>query len=470
MLERDGRVWAGLALAQDITDLDDSRRVLRDKSERLIELAQHDDLTKLANRLLFRDRLEQALSRAQRAETQVAVIFLDVDRFKTVNDTLGHPTGDQLLQRIAQTLTAAVRAVDTVARLGGDEFAIVVEGLHSEDEAATALQRVVDALAAPIAVDGSEFLIGTSLGIAIGPRDGTTWDALLAAADRAMYHAKADGGRRPRFYDHAMRAHAHERLATETALHHALRRDEFVLHYQPAIELPTGHVGSVEALIRWNHPERGLLGPLEFIPIAEEIGLAADITEWVVHQACAQLKAWRDAGQPPLRVAVNSCSRELGGGLCALVTNALAESGLPGAALEIEITERFLSNEDDIRDAMLSTLKDSGVLITLDDFGTGYSSLARLRTFPVDVLKIDRMFINELPNNDAIADSVITLAHNLGLRVIAEGVENQQQYEWLQRTGCDAAAGFLLCRPQPPQQLIDWLSARRNGGLQALAI
>jgi EAL domain-containing protein (putative c-di-GMP-specific phosphodiesterase class I) len=319
-------------------------------------------------------------------------------------------------------------------------------------------------MSAPLIVGGTELLISVSLGLALGPRDGSSWDTLLGAADRAMYHAKADGGRRYRIYDPAMRERARERLATEAALHHAVRRNELVLHYQPAVELRGGEVTGVEALVRWNHPVRGVLAPGEFIPLAEEVGMAAEITEWVLHEARAQTKAWRAAGHPPLRVAINSCSRELSGGLLALVKRELADNDLPGDALEIEITERFLGHHDDIRDAMLNELKELGVWITLDDFGTGYSSLARLRAFPVDVLKIDRMFIDELPDNDAIADSVIGLARNLGLRVIAEGVENQHQYEWLRQSGCDAAAGYLLCPPLPPGQLAAWLTQHSSCG------
>jgi diguanylate cyclase (GGDEF)-like protein/PAS domain S-box-containing protein len=464
MIEADGTVWAGLALAQDITDLRAVETDLRANSERLVQLSQHDDLTKLANRLLFRDRLEHALSRSRRTGGKVAVMFLDVDRFKAVNDTLGHHAGDRLLQEVAGRLTSAVREVDTVARLGGDEFAVLVEDLSAEDEAATALQRVLGSMSAPLSLDGTEMPISVSLGLALGPRDGGSWDALLGAADRAMYHAKADGGRRHRIYDPAMRERARERLATEAALHHAVRRGELVLHYQPAIELSSAEVTGVEALVRWNHPVRGLLGPGEFIPLAEEVGMAAEITEWVLHAACAQAKAWRDAGHPPLRLAVNSCSRELSGGLLELVKRELADNELPGDALEIEITERFLGHHDDIRDAMLTELKGLGVWITLDDFGTGYSSLARLRAFPVDVLKIDRMFIDELPESNAIANSVIDLARNLGLRVIAEGVETQRQYAWLKQSACDAVAGYLLCRPQPPEQLTAWLTHHRNGG------
>jgi diguanylate cyclase (GGDEF)-like protein/PAS domain S-box-containing protein len=456
MVGRDGRVWAGLALAQDITDLRTA------EMDRRVELAEHDDLTKLANRSLFRDRLEHALVKAGRTGRQVAVVFLDVDRFKTVNDTLGHQAGDRLLQTVADILTSSVRAADTVARVGADEFAILVEDVDTEGEATKALGRIWGALSTPIDLDGTEILASASLGVAMGPRDGASWDALLEAADHAMHRARADGGRRHCFYDPAMQERARERIATEASLHHAIRRDELVLHYQPAIDLATGQVASVEALVRWNHPERGLLAPVEFIPMAEETGLAVEVTEWVVQKACDQAKLWRDAAEPDLRVAVNSCSRELSGDLCALVKRVLADTGLPGAALEIEITERFLGEDDDVRDAMLAEMKNIGVFITLDDFGTGYSSLARLRTFPVDVLKIDRTFVNELPGNAAITDSIITLGRNLGLRVIAEGVETERQYAWLRHAGCDAASGYLLCRPQPPEQITAWLSERRR--------
>jgi diguanylate cyclase (GGDEF)-like protein/PAS domain S-box-containing protein len=461
MIERDGAIWAGLALAQDITDLRATETTLRLNSERLAELSQMDDLTGLGNRALFRHRLSHALLRAGRLESEVAVMFIDIDRFKAVNDTLGHQAGDQLLQAIAKLLQSSVRAADTVARWGGDEFAVLVEDVGSANEAAVALERIFGALAVPVVIDGTELRISASIGVALGPHDGATWDVVLGAADRAMYHAKADGGRRHRFYDSELQERSRERLATEAALHHALRRGELVLHYQPAIELHSGEVASVEALVRWNRPDRGLLLPAAFIPLAEETGLATEITEWVVHHACAQTKAWRDAGGPLVRVAVNSCSRELDGGLLALVKRVLADIGLDGDALEIEITERFLGDDDEDRDTMLTELRDLGVQIALDDFGTGYSSLARLQSFPVDMLKIDRRFVAALPDDGAITDSIITLARNLQMRVIAEGVENQRQYAWLKDAGCDAAAGYLMCRPQPPEVLSAWLSDRR---------
>jgi predicted signal transduction protein with EAL and GGDEF domain len=250
-----------------------------------------------------------------------------------------------------------VRAVDIVARVGADEFAVLVEEVDTEDEATTALGQIWGALSTPIDLDGTEILVSASLGVALGPRDGATCDTLLEAADHAMHRARADGGRRHCFYDPALQERARERPATEASLHHAIRRDELVLHYQPAIDLAAGQVASVEALVRWKHPERGLLAPVEFIPMAEETGLAVEITEWVVQKACEQVKVWRDADQPDLRVAVNSCSRELSGGLCALVKCLLADTGLPGAALEIELTERFLG-DDDVRDTMLAELKN----------------------------------------------------------------------------------------------------------------
>jgi diguanylate cyclase (GGDEF)-like protein/PAS domain S-box-containing protein len=461
MVERDGAIWAGLALAQDITDLRATEATLRLNGERLAELSQLDDLTGLGNRALFRHRLSHALLRARRLESEVAVMFIDIDRFKAVNDTLGHQAGDQLLQAIAERLQSSVRAVDTVARWGGDEFAVLIEDVGSSDVATVALERIFGALGRPVVIDGAELRISASIGVALGPHDGARWDAVLGAADRAMYHAKSDGGRRHRFYDSEMHERSRERMATEAALHHALRREELVLHYQPAIELHSGKVASVEALVRWNHPDRGLLLPAEFIPLAEETGLAAEITEWVLHHACVQTKAWRDAGGPVVRVAVNSCSRELDGGLLALVKRVLADTQLDGDALEIEITERFLGHDDTGRDTMLAELRGLGVQIALDDFGSGYSSLARLQSFPVDVLKVDRRFISGLPDDAAIAGSIITLARNLQMRVIAEGVESQRQYAWLRDAGCDAAAGYLMCRPQPPEILGAWLSGRQ---------
>jgi diguanylate cyclase (GGDEF)-like protein len=460
LVDADGEIWAGLVLAQDITELRARERELRAGTERLAYLAQRDDLTGLANRALFRDRLEHALAGAERDSHLLALLFVDLDHFKDVNDTLGHQAGDQLLKAVAQRLESAVRAADTVARLGGDEFVALVGGIRDDAQTLLAIERLLSPLRRPILIGGDDVLVTASVGVALSPRDGTTADALLAAADRAMYRAKAEGGNRHCFFDPAMHERALGRLRIQTALHHALRRDELVLHYQPAVDLTTGRVSSIEALVRWNHPELGLVLPGEFIPIAEQTGLGPEITAWVLGQACQQARRWQDAGIPPVRIAINSCSRELSGHLSETVKTALRVARLAADRLEVEITERFLSEDSRIQEEMLAELKQLGVSIALDDFGTGYSSLARLRSFPVDVLKIDRTFVADLHKTGAIAKTIITLAANLGLRVIAEGVEHELQQTWLKDAGCDAVSGYLICRPQPAEQLTPWLLAR----------
>lgn len=458
--DENGQVWAGLILAQDVTDLRLREADLRKEAERLSDLAHHDELTRLANRTLFHDRLEHALTRARRDGQVVVVIFIDIDRFKTVNDTLGHDAGDQLLKAVAGLLRSGTRAADTVARLGGDEFAVLLEGHHDDLEPAYALHRLRAAFEHPITVEGEELLIRVSAGVASGPRDGNTADELLIAADRAMYQAKDAGGGSVRFFDPRLQERSRDRLRLEAELHHALRRDELVVHYQPAIDLRTGRVISVEALVRWNHPAQGLLPPAAFIPLAEITGQAVEITEWVLAKACEQVRAWEAAGVPPLRVAINSCSRDLNGGLASVVRDVLQRADVSPDRLEIEITERFLGPDDQVADAMLRDLAALGVSIAVDDFGTGYSSLARLRSFPVDVLKIDRTFIAELEEAPAVAETIITLGRKLALTVLAEGVETEFQHQWLKAAGCDAAAGYFFCRPQPPTDITPWLRAR----------
>ena len=454
LTDAEGRVWGGLVLAQDISDMRDREQELRRHAEQLADLAHRDALTRLPNRTLFRDRLGHALARAQRDGQEVAVIFVDLDRFKDVNDTFGHDAGDRLLQQVAARLRAATRDADTVARLGGDEFAVVVEGIRRDGGFARALDRVLAAFGRPVMIDdGEEVLIRLSAGVAVGPRDGTSADELLVAADRAMYRAKETGGGGHRFYDAEMQERSRERLRMEAELHHALRRDELVLHYQPAVDLQSGQIVSVEALVRWNHPSSGLLAPHQFIALAEQTGQAAEITEWVLNNACQQIKRWQAAGIEVPRVAVNSYARDVKGGLSALVAAAVQRSGVAAERLEIDVTERLLAADDAVADEMLTTLKALGVSIALDDFGTGYSSLARLSPFPVDAIKIDRSFVAQLEASAAITTAIIALGHNLGLSIVAEGVETDMQLQWLRQAGCDAASGYLISRPQPPERL-----------------
>jgi diguanylate cyclase (GGDEF)-like protein len=456
----DGKVWAGLTMAQDITDLQTTERDLRARTEKLEQLSQRDDLTGLANRVRFRDRLEHALARAARDATKLAVVFLDLDGFKQINDTLGHEAGDVLLRTVAERVGGAVRGIDTVARLGGDEFAVLLEGMTEHEEVVFAVERLFSSLRHPIALAAQEVFPRASAGIAVWPRDAQSAQGLLAAADLAMYRVKDSGGDGYRFFDVAMHERALKRVSIEAELHRALERDELLLHYQPAVDLHTGRVVSVEALVRWQHPERGLMPPDDFIPIAEHSGLSEQVTAWVLERASRQLRAWRNAGLGGFRVAVNASTRDVRGGLSVLVREILAGAGLPADALEIEITKRLLGETDHVHDTMLRQLKELGVHITLDDFGTGWSSLARLHAFPVDILKIDRSFTVALDQVGAIARSIIGLGHNLGLRVVAEGVETITQLDRLRDASCHDASGFLVCPPRPAEALTAWLEGR----------
>ena len=455
--DEDGSVWAGLTMAQDITDLREAERELRRQAEALQRIAERDPLTGLPNRALLVDRVDHALRRAERDGSDLALIFLDLDDFKQVNDSRGHEAGDELLRATADRLSGAVRDVDTVARLGGDEFAVLLEGLNEREEAVNVLERIFASFQVPVALANHEVFLRASAGVVVGPRDASTPRALLAGADLAMYRAKASGAGTYRFFDRAMQQSAHDRLIIEAQLHRAIERDELLLYYQPTVDLRTGEVVTVEALIRWQHPEHGLLQPDRFIPIAEQSDLSQKVAGWVLQHACQQGKEWRNAGLPKWRIAINASTRDVRGELPALVEKALLRTGLPGDALEIEITERLFAEEDHEPEIRLRQLKDLGIYLTLDDFGTGWSSLARLHAFPVDSLKIDGSFTRALDHDGAIARSIIALGHTLGLDVTGEGVETARQLEGLRNAACPAASGFYICPPVPPEQLIQWL-------------
>lgn len=456
-----GDVWAGLTMAQDITDLRETERELRRQAEALQRIAERDPLTGLPNRALLVDRLDHALRRTERDGSGLALIFVDLDDFKRVNDSRGHDAGDVLLCAMADRLSGAVRDVDTVARLGGDEFAVLLEGLSEREEVVVALERIFASFRFPFQIGTHEMLVNASAGVVVAPRDASTPRALLAGADLAMYGAKAGGGGTYRFFDGAMQRRALDRVAIEAGLRRAIEGEELLLYYQPTLDLRTGEVISVEALIRWQHPEYGLLQPNRFIPIAEQHSdLSQEITSWVVQHACRQGKEWRDAGLPTWRTAVNASTRDLRGELPAIVQKILLQTGLPGDALEIEITERVFAEEDHDHETKLHQLKALGVHIALDDFGTGWSSLARLHAFPIDSLKIDGSFTRALDRDGAIARSIIALGHNLGLEVIAEGVETHSQLNSLRDAACFSASGFYVCPPIPPEQLIGWLQTR----------
>jgi diguanylate cyclase (GGDEF)-like protein len=403
----------------------------------------------LPNRLLFRDRITVALAHARRNGSLSAVMFLDLDQFKLVNDTLGHTVGDRLLQAIGSRLVTCVRAEDTVARMGGDEFTILLAELSDRRGAPVVAQKVLEAVRHPVIIDEHELYVTTSIGIAIFPDDGMDAEALLRHADRAMYRAKEQGRDNYQLAASVTERPGEARLAMERALHRALERDELVVHYHPMVEIATGRVVGAEALVRWNDPDRGLVLPEEFIPLAEETQLIVPIGAWVLRTACAQMKAWHDAGHPRLRVAVNLSPRQFQDReLTATVERILQETGYPPTLLDLEITESTAMQNAELTLAILNGLKEMGIRISIDDFGTGYSSLSYLKRFPIDTVKIDQDFVRDLTSDDtAIISAVISMARALNLRVIAEGVETEEQLAFLRREQCSEMQGFLFSEP-----------------------
>ena len=421
--------------------------------ERLAYLAQYDPVTGLANRALFQDRLQQAVARAERVNGQLALVFVDLDRFKAVNDTLGHGCGDLLLAEVAGRMKNRVRESDTVARLGGDEFAIILEGIAGAEDAARVVRDLQRLLSEPVALDGYEVPAPASMGIAMWPASRS--EVLLKDADAAMYRAKRQGGNRHQFYTEEMNAQATARLALERDLRRALQDDQFVLYYQPQVDLLTGAVIGTEALLFWRHPERGLVSPGEFVPILEETRLIIPAGRWVLGAACRQGREWREAGLPPVRVSVPITARQFGRrDLAEDVAGALAEGGMEPGRLELEITGSLLMEDPGITLRTLGRLRTElgEVGISIDGFGTGYSSLHRLKALPAQRIKLDRSFIRDIPHDPgdaAIAEAVIRLAHDLGLGVVAGGVETAEQLEFLRDRGCDEAQGFFFGGPVP---------------------
>ncbi len=424
--------------------------------EKLTHLAHFDALTALPNRNLLQDRLQQALAVAARGRHKVALMLLDLDRFKTINDSLGHLVGDRVLQEIAERLTGELRAGDTVARLGGDEFVVVLQGVRSAADASQVAQSLLDATAPPVLIEGRELHVTASIGISIYPDDGLDLETLLRAADVAMYHVKEDRRNGFKFYAAPMNDAADRRLRIEDELRQALKRNELVLHYQPQIDLVTRRVVAIEALVRWNHPEQGLIGPAEFIGVAEESPLILALGKWALAEACAQNRSWQNAGAPCVPVCVNLSARQFrDGDLVAHVRHVLRETGLAPCYLELEITETTLMQQSEGTLAILDDLAGMGVQLAVDDFGVGYSSLSYLKRFPVDKIKIDRSFVRDIPNDaedGAIANAIISLSHSMKLRVVAEGVENEAQLEFLAGRGCDDVQGYLLCPPLPAHE------------------
>ncbi|MBZ9765326.1 EAL domain-containing protein [Mesorhizobium sp. CA6] len=444
-----------LATHHDVTDL-------RRSEARISHMARHDGLTDLPNRILFRERAEDALAEMARRDGKVAFLCLDLDHFKTVNDTLGHPVGDALLKEVAARLKQIVREDDTVARLGGDEFVIIQNGVDQPVEATALAQRVIDALSAPYIADGHGVTVSASVGISIAPDDGTNADQLLKNGDMALYRAKAEGRRTYRFFEPDMDARMQARRVLELDLRDALGRQQFEIYYQPLLNLESGEVSCFEALLRWHHPTRGIVSPSEFIPLAEEIGLIVPIGEWVIKQACLDAASWPEG----IRVAVNlSPTQFRNARLLSTIVAALDASGLPASRPELEITETVLLANTQATLAMLQQIHLLGVHIAMDDFGTGYSSLSYLRSFPFDKIKIDQSFVKDAEDIDssvAIIRAVTSLGNSLGMQTTAEGIETAEQLERVRREGCTEAQGFLFSRPLPAREIPAMLERTRS--------
>jgi|APMI01.1.fsa_nt_gi diguanylate cyclase (GGDEF)-like protein/PAS domain S-box-containing protein len=462
--DKAGRITHYVAVFSDITE--------RKASEaRIAFLAQHDSLTGLPNRALLHDRLDQALANAARQGTRIALLFLDLDRFKTINDSLGHMMGDQLLQGVALRLSGCVRETDTVSRQGGDEFLIVLTHVEMPDDAARVAEKILDRLRPPFDIDGQQLGTSFSIGIALYPEDGNTAESLMKNADTAMYHAKENGRNTYRFFDERMNVNALERLHLENGLRLAMENEEFLVYYQPQVDLASGRIIGAEALLRWFSGVMGGISPARFIPLAEECGLIVPIGEWVLHTACRQARKWQDEGLPAIPVAVNLSALQFRrADIVATVSRALQESGLQGCWLELELTESLLMQSGPEVEAILSRLKALGVRLSIDDFGTGYSSLAYLKRFPVDRLKIDQSFVRDItddPDDAAIVRAIIQLGRSLRLEVIAEGTETPEQMDFLRYERCTAAQGYLFAPPLPAEAVTELL---RIGSLPAAPI
>jgi diguanylate cyclase (GGDEF)-like protein/PAS domain S-box-containing protein len=446
---RDGHAAGAVIVFHDVS-------AVRAMSLELTYSAQHDYLTGLPNRLLLNDRIHQAIAQAPRHKKQVALLFLDLDGFKHINDSLGHPIGDKLLQSIARRLVNCVRASDTVSRQGGDEFVVLLSEPDQWEDIAVAARRMLHAVAEVHSIDQHDLHVTTSIGVSVFPDDGLDAETLIRNADTAMYQAKENGRQSCQFFRPEMNARAVERQSIEESLRRALERKELVLYYQPKVNLRTGAITGAEALIRWTHPVRGLICPAQFIPIAEDCGLILPIGKWVLREACRQARAWVDAGLPVTTMAVNVSSMELQQeNFLAGLFSILDETSLDPGFLELELTESVLMEYSESAASILQALREKGVQVAIDDFGTGYSSLSYLRKFPVDALKIDQSFVSHIStagDNASIVTAVISMARSLKLRVVAEGVETLEELAFLQTQQCDEGQGFYFSRPVPPEQ------------------
>ena len=448
-------------------DVTEQKRV----EEQIRHMAHHDALTELPNRALLHDRIGQAIAQSQRSHRVAALLFIDLDRFKNVNDSLGHQVGDGLLRTVAEQLVACTRGTDTVARIGGDEFVVVLTDLNQAEDAGHVAQKALEALSQTFKIDSHELHITPSIGICIYPHDGEDIETLMRNADTAMYHAKEKGRNNYQFFTQQMNVAAHQRLLLENDLRRALEREEFILYYQPQLDLGTGDIVGFEALIRWPHPQRGMVAPSEFIPVAEETGLINPIGEWVLREACSQASSWQGAGYPRLQASVNCSAQQFRlEGIVDTVARTLQQTGLPASCLELELTESVIIEHTEQVIVRFEALDGMGVQLSIDDFGTGYSSLSYLKRFPIHELKIDQSFVRDIstdPDDAAIVSAIIAIAHSLGLEVVAEGVETAEQLAFLKSLGCDRAQGYYFSRPLPAEAFLKLL---RSWNPQAQAV
>jgi diguanylate cyclase (GGDEF)-like protein/PAS domain S-box-containing protein len=458
--DREGHATGAVIVFRDVS-------TARAMALELAHSAQHDFLTGLPNRMLLNDRVNQAISLAPRHKRHLAVLFLDLDGFKHINDSLGHPIGDKLLKSIASRLVECVRGSDTVSRQGGDEFVVLLSEAEDGADAAISARRMLQAVAEPHSIDQHDLHVTTSIGVSVYPHDGLDAETLIKNADTAMYQAKENGRQSYQFFKPAMNVRAVERQSTEESLRRALERHEFALHYQPKVSLRTGAITGGEALLRWTHPTRGAVAPAQFIPIAEDCGLILPIGNWVLREACKQARAWLDSGLPVGSMAVNVSAMEFrDDGFLEGLFAILAETGLDPSVLELELTESVLMKHADSTQAILRSLREKGVQVAVDDFGTGYSSLSYLRKFQVDALKIDQSFVRQIttaPDETSIVTAVISMGRSLKLRVVAEGVETRGELAFLGAHQCDEAQGYFFSRPVPALQFAKLLETGISG-------
>ncbi len=454
--DREGKATGAVIVFRDVS-------TARAMAAEMTYSAEHDFLTGLPNRMLLNDRVSQAIVLAPRHSNKVAVLFLDLDGFKHINDSLGHPIGDKLLQSIAKRLVDCVRTSDTVSRQGGDEFVLLLSEVHRSEDAAISALRILQAVAEAHSIDQHDLHVTASIGVSVYPDDGQDAETLIKNADTAMYQAKENGRQSYQFFKPAMNVRAVERQSIEENLRRALERQEFALHYQPKINLRTGEISGAEALLRWMHPVRGPVSPAQFIPVAEDCGLILPIGQWVLREACKQARAWADAGLPLPTMAVNISSMEFREDkFIESVFTTLSETGLDPKSLELELTESVLMKRAESAASVLKTLRARGVQIAVDDFGTGYSSLSYLRKFPINALKIDQSFVRQItstPDDTTIVTAVISMGRSLKLRVVAEGVETHEELTFLRARLCDEAQGYYFSRPVRPEQFAKLLKS-----------